>query len=495
MKTQVIHLEVHDDLISIHDRMVWAKTPRILLVWPRRGRVDVSPLDLTLLRRHAESLGAQLGLVTRSGEMRAAAREKGISFFSTTTAAQKNKWLDRQTLRITRRNPPRNMREIRQQLPSVELFSFIANPIRRVVVFTAGVLAVLVVVLVFLPSAAIQITMPDQQQSLTIDVNVAPGEQSVQISGSIPQHSLTLVMDGTDTARASGQIILPDQVARGEVVLMNLTDKLIKVPSGTVLQTPSAVPVFFLTEQSVEILAGKGKTARVAIHARIAGLSGNVLPGEITTFEGPLKATLAVNNLTATMGGTEVHSAIALPQDRDNLKKRLLAELERQARLGLNGQVSAGDVPLPETLAQTKILEEVFIPPAGEAGDKLSLSMRVEYTLGYASLTDLHLLASQALDTSLQPGFVVLPGQIRLIMLSAPTQSAGVIRWQMHAERSIHPELNVQDIISIIQGKPVSQAVNLLTNAYGLEKGPQITIRPAWWPWLPFLPVRIAVAG
>ena len=57
MKTQVIHLDPHDDLISIRDRMAWAKTPRILLVWPKRGRVGVRPLDLTLLRRHAEKTG------------------------------------------------------------------------------------------------------------------------------------------------------------------------------------------------------------------------------------------------------------------------------------------------------------------------------------------------------------------------------------------------------------------------------------------------------
>ena len=88
MKTQVIHIDSHDDFISIRDRMEWAKTPRILLVWPKRGRVEMRPLDLTLLRRHAESLGAELGLVTRQRQIRAAARELGISYFSTASEAQ-----------------------------------------------------------------------------------------------------------------------------------------------------------------------------------------------------------------------------------------------------------------------------------------------------------------------------------------------------------------------------------------------------------------------
>jgi hypothetical protein len=69
LKTQLIPLETHDDVISIRDKMSWAKTPRMLLVWPAKGRVDVRPLDLTLLRRHATSLGAELGLVTRDAEI------------------------------------------------------------------------------------------------------------------------------------------------------------------------------------------------------------------------------------------------------------------------------------------------------------------------------------------------------------------------------------------------------------------------------------------
>ena len=77
MKTQLIPLETHDDLISIRDKMSWAKTPRILLVWPSKGQVGVRPLDLTLLRRHAVSLGAELGLVTRDAEIYAAARRMG----------------------------------------------------------------------------------------------------------------------------------------------------------------------------------------------------------------------------------------------------------------------------------------------------------------------------------------------------------------------------------------------------------------------------------
>ena len=145
MKTQVIYLDSHDDIVSIRDRMAWAKSERILLVWPRRGQVDIRPLDLTLLRRHAESLGAQVGLVTRNAELRSAAREEGISFFSGVIAAQKKAWQTKRSARPERRFPRSDLRAARKNLPGEELFSFMAVPARGIAVFICGVLSVLVV--------------------------------------------------------------------------------------------------------------------------------------------------------------------------------------------------------------------------------------------------------------------------------------------------------------------------------------------------------------
>jgi len=55
MKTQIITLESHDDLISVRDRLSWAKTPRILLVAPKYVQVNLRQVDLKVLQRHADS--------------------------------------------------------------------------------------------------------------------------------------------------------------------------------------------------------------------------------------------------------------------------------------------------------------------------------------------------------------------------------------------------------------------------------------------------------
>ncbi|MBP6210838.1 MAG: hypothetical protein KA473_15505, partial [Anaerolineales bacterium] len=94
MKTQIITLASHDDLISVRDKLSWAKTPRILLVWPKYEKVNLRLLDLKVLQRHADSLGAQLGLVTRRAKVRRDAESLGIPVFKSTTAAQRDLWPD-----------------------------------------------------------------------------------------------------------------------------------------------------------------------------------------------------------------------------------------------------------------------------------------------------------------------------------------------------------------------------------------------------------------
>src|SRR5512138_3423350 len=92
MKTQIITLESHDDLISVRDRLSWAKTPRILLVWPKYEKVTLRQVDLKVVQRHATSLGAQLGLVTRRRRVREDAESLGIPVLESTGQAQKVTW-------------------------------------------------------------------------------------------------------------------------------------------------------------------------------------------------------------------------------------------------------------------------------------------------------------------------------------------------------------------------------------------------------------------
>src|SRR5918996_3484586 len=137
MKTQIITLESHDDLISVRDRMSWAKTPRILLVWPKYEKVTLRQVDLKVLQRHALSLGAQLGLVTRTRHVRQEAEALKIPVFESTGQAQRVAWPKPRRRRWARRPPRKNLRERREQV-SVKEEAWRAHPAVRVGAFILG---------------------------------------------------------------------------------------------------------------------------------------------------------------------------------------------------------------------------------------------------------------------------------------------------------------------------------------------------------------------
>ena len=92
MKTYILRLEPHDDLVSTRDKMGWAKDSRILLVWPEKGRLLNRRLDLILLQRHSRELGSQLALVTRDPEVHYFAPRLGIPVFRSLNKAQGQHW-------------------------------------------------------------------------------------------------------------------------------------------------------------------------------------------------------------------------------------------------------------------------------------------------------------------------------------------------------------------------------------------------------------------
>src|SRR5512140_3593249 len=107
MKTQIIALEAHDDFISVRDRMSWAKSPRILLVWPKFESISLRAVDLRILQKHAFYLGAEMGIITRRSDVRRDAQHFGIPVFGSAAAAQRQAWPDQGALRAPAQPRPR----------------------------------------------------------------------------------------------------------------------------------------------------------------------------------------------------------------------------------------------------------------------------------------------------------------------------------------------------------------------------------------------------
>ena len=238
MKTYIVQLEDHDDVISARDKISWSKAQRVLLVWPRKGKILERQVDLLLLQRHSQQNGAQLGVVTRSGDVLANARDLGIPTFSSTNQAKQTNW--RRSRKAPKpswvdrtRTDPQNFRQLRHLIHPKPA----ENGWLRLVMFPLGVLAFLSLVLFFVPGAEVELTPAKVQQQLTIPVWASPAISVANPSGGIPAYILTAVVEGRDQAASTGQMRFPDQRATGQVLMTNLTDQVVHVPEGSLMIT------------------------------------------------------------------------------------------------------------------------------------------------------------------------------------------------------------------------------------------------------------------
>ena len=490
MKTTIITLESYDDLISVRDRMSWAKTPRILLVWPKFEKVTLRQVDLKVLQRHASSLGAQLGLVTRQRRVRADAEALGIPVFESTGKAQRVKWPRLKQRKLTRKAPDKTLREQREQI-QVREAAWRANPVARIITFSVGVISVLALVALFIPRARVQLNPVTKTQSIMVPVTASTSTKSVFVTGSIPAHERSIVVEGTQRVTVTGEGVVPQSKAKGVVIFRNLTQSAVSVPIGTIV---TAGDIRFATTELGVLNAGVGETVELKIEAVDGGLAGNLDAETINAVEGRLGLLLSVTNPEPTTGGRERASLQATDADRANAKKMLLKSLESDAHGSLVDEMKQGNVLFDKTFTLSQILLENYDPPAGTAGSQLTLTMQAEYTVQYADVSDLTELAALALNASLPSGYIVVSNAVDVKSVTDPVllddKSA---RWTFRAKREIVQQVNTARITQLIQGLGSSDAQSKLEDALPVVSAPKISLIPSWWPWVPIVPFRIEV--
>ena len=493
VKTQIITLESHDDLISVRDRMSWAKTPRILLVWPKYEKVTLRQVDLKVLQRHASTLGAQLGLVTRARRARADAEALHIPVFESTGQAQRVAWPKSRRRRWPQRAPRKDLREQREQLsPQEEPWR--THPVVRISVFLLGVLAVLTLVALFIPRAQITLKPVSKVQSVELPVTASTSVETVFITGSIPAREKRVIVDGTQTVVVTGQAVVPQSKATGSVEFRNLTQQTVSVPAGTVVQ--NAEGVRFVTSEAGEVSAGAGKTLELPVEAMEGGAAGNLDAETINVIEGRLGLSLSVTNPEPTTGGRELPSVQASNADRERAKELLMKTLEASARKKLAEQLASGDLLFDKTLAVSQTLAEEYDPPPGAAGTRLTLTMQVEFSVLYAAAVDLTRLAALALNASLPSGFHAESEQVAIKPVTDPSLSQdGSAKWSMRAERRIVQNIDPAQVTQMIQGFGAWIVKSELKENLPLASAPDVQLTPAWWPWMPIVPFRISVVA
>jgi hypothetical protein len=502
MKTYIVQLDNHDDVISARDKISWSKANRVLLVWPRRGRVLERQVDLLLLQRHAMHQGAQLAVVTGDGAVRSNARGLGIPVFHRAEDAQQAAWRrDRRRRRIPRRkSAPPDARMLREERAALRAGPALTRAV-RVAAFAAGLLALLALAVFFIPGARLELTAERKVQRLLIPVWASPDIPSANPSGGIPAQVLQVVVEGRDEAPVTGKVLVADAPATGEVQLTNLTDQPVTVPEGSVVLTLSTPAVRFATTRAARLPAGPGVQTSVPVEAVVPGSGGNVAAGRIRAMEGETGLLLLVENPTKTRGGTDHSRPAPSDQDFQSLRLKLLKALQETASRELSGGLAEDQRLLNETIAVEAVVEETREPGEKQPGDRLLLSMRVAFRALAVREADLQQVAQSALDANREEDYQPLAGSlkasidgpVRLETASGDDNSAPTARGSLAVERTLRRSLESDSLMMALRGRSVAEASQILQDRAALETPPRIQVWPRWWPRLPFLPFRIEV--
>ncbi|MCK6566194.1 MAG: hypothetical protein DCC59_15760 [Chloroflexi bacterium] len=490
MKTKIITLESHDDLISVRDKLSWAKTPRILLVWPKYEKVTLRLLDLKVLQRHADSLGAQLGLVTKWNNVRRDAESLGIPAFRSTAEAQLNAWVE---------NPPRARREPKPPRKDLRVMRDAAYPKEpawraslpgRLIAFTMGVAAVLALAWLFIPRAAVTLNPEAQTISLVIPVNASPGFESVSLSGEIPAHTLSMTLSDERRLVLSGFISVPKTKAAGVVQFINSGSDEVVIPAGTVVATNTLIR--FATVEEARLSGGADEAVEVKIEALEAGEGGNVAANTITIIEGALGLSIKAANPEPTTGGSNEDVIGSTEEDRASLREQTLKDLQAVAEERMR-DLAAGGLLIEDTLKLAGIQHEEFKPPTGEPGAELTLSIQAEFTANYILAEDLKTLASSAVAASIPQGFSP-NGEMTFSPLETPfTDSSGITRFPLQASQATLRNVDLTQVFNLIRGREAGKAALAVRETLSLQHEPQIIIAPSWWKWLPLIPFNISI--
>ncbi len=494
MKTHLVQLETRDDVLAVRDRMAWAQTGRILLIWPRRGRCRLRAMDWVLLRRAGTDLGCQVGLVTRHEVARHEAEQAGIVVFASVQDAQRLAW--------RQGRKPRRWRWKRDEQRAGRLLS--ERPRRgnwrdapvwlRLGVFAFGLLAVLGLLLFFLPQAELHLRPAVIQQSLDLDVWADPRLGFAMVSGGMPARRLEVLVEGRATIAASGTVQAPSSNASGLVILTNLTEEAIYVPTGLVVLTLDDPPVRMQTLRAVTLPAGVGQTTTAAVQSITPGSAGNVAAGAVQAVEGPLGARLLVRNEDVILGGREVLRSAPTEADYATLRQQLLEDLGLQAVEDLQRTLPEGQVLVAGTVNLQAVVSELAQPEAGIPAEEASLTIQAVFEGWSVAQADLQMAASAALDVGLPPGYVADVETLSIVALDEAQKSGDdVWRWPVRVQRTLRGDWSAAQLSVALAGQPLWAVPELVAAQVPLAEPVQVRLTPAWWGRMPVLPIRIFV--
>jgi hypothetical protein len=488
VKTQIIHLDPHDDLASVLDKLNWAKAERLVLVWPGRNRVLTEKLDLRLIQRSALRHNAQVGLVTLDPDVQTHAASLNIPVFEDLDTLHKQRWPEAPRVMEDldqRDEEAPDLKDLRSKLPGRPGANLPAS--LRITIFSLAVIVLLLAVAALIPSAEIIVDPELQEYKETFTLQ---GRATTDSDSSEYLRVDRIRVEGSLRIPTTGVSSEPEEAAHGIVEFTNLGDEAVNIPAGTTVRVPGSEQVYFITQARVRLPAENGSSRSVEIIASSPGPVGNVSANRITAVDGPLGLLVSVNNPEATTGGSIIVRSSVSPSDQDRASAQLTEQLLDQAQELMLANLLPSEQILPESLALDEVLSEEFDRPVGETTDTLELQMSVIASLSIVDVDQLRSNFVEAMTEDADVDVRIVPGSLQIESMSYDDDPDQGTNLEIRASYEAYKPVRSFELAEEIKGMRPAPAMDNLTAEYPRDHF-TIELRPGWYPLLPFFPSQI----
>ncbi len=511
MDFDIVELAADDDIVSLCDRLDWARASRLLLVvpdLPDGERPLTHPLDFVRLRRHADRCRVEIGLVTTNGRLRQQATAAGIPVFRSDAEASTSRrdwWRGRRRqeqvgLPTVGSNPLTLRPDTFPTLDQPTVFLVSAMGSRRwlvrylaIVLFCMLVALLYVLFLYVVPQATLtlhpQVTEITAVQAITVD----PDLTAVDYGRFAVPGRLLLVEEEWETAVATtGQIPQPTTAARGQVIFTNQSDQPQTLPANSRLLSEDGQ--VFLTITAVTLQAVMDSTAAVDVIAEQPGPQGNVAAGTITRIDEPATGQLLVDNPDDLSGGAVEMVAAVSDADRSRARSQLLQFLQAVALSRMEAQLTEREFLPSEAVRVTAVLHEVYSHETGQAAAELTLTMRVEMRGTALDVTDATGLVYAGLAAQVPPGHYLAADNIGVAPEAVQAvDEAGRLTVAVRGTGLVAIDLDLSPKLAAITGQEAETAVAYLHQQLPLRQQPHLQVWPTWFERVPYLNGRIDI--
>jgi hypothetical protein len=344
---------------------------------------------------------------------------------------------------------------------------------------------------ILLPSATITLSPVRTDAAYNLALTLDPRAETTHTAGILPARPLTRTLTGSIRVTTTGTTQVASTAAGGQVTFINQTDEAVLIPVGTGVLPSGRPDLRFETLEDVTLESGRDATVQARVVASRPGPAGNLPSGTLNAIDGPLGLKAAVTQPEALTGGTEAERPAVAAADQANAQRLLTEQLLAQAAADLRAALASDEELAESSLRVVNTAQRDFDRPLGAAGDSVGLEMTLEIAALSYRPSQLEAAVEKALAERGGTGARTVPGSRRVLQATGDPAHPDVL--SVEVEEELYSPQDLQQVRRRARGLSVADAASELGKLEGLASSPVVTLRPAWWPVLPWLEVRLEV--